>query len=134
MKRTFLSLFVIAVMAAFGSVMAQTGTNAPDQPAAAMPSSTASGTPVVQQDSPGTQPGTPAGDTVSQPATEKPATDQPATDTGTPAASGTAGRATRTGKLPATASNNPLLALLGVVSLAAFTILLVVRRRGDVRS
>jgi LPXTG-motif cell wall-anchored protein len=34
------------------------------------------------------------------------------------------------GTLPATASQNPLMAVIGALSLAAFTILLVARRRG----
>lgn len=131
MKRTFLSMVGIAMLAAFGNLMAQTptGSTTPDQPAVAAPSQTAPGTPVLQQDSPGTQPGSPADDTTSQPAAA-----QPAPDSGARAATGTAGHATHSGNLPATASNNPLMALLGAVALAAFTILLVVRRSGPARS
>ena len=127
MRRTFLAVFGIAALALAGSVFAQTGSGTTDQ--------TGSTAPAYQPP----PPADPAGGTGAQPATDT--TSQPAAapapapaGTGSSSSPGEAGTAAHAGKLPATASNNPLLALIGVLALGAFTILLVVRRRGSAQS
>jgi LPXTG-motif cell wall-anchored protein len=129
MKRILLTVFGIAALALAGSAFAQTGSGATDQQGTTAPSYQPP--PAGQGDGSGTQPAPaqPATDTTSQPDTAA----APA-DTGSSAPPREATTSGRSGSLPATASNNPLMALIGVLALGAFTILLVVRRRGAARS
>ena len=127
MKRILLAVFGIAALALAGSVFAQTGSGTTDQPGSTAPSYQ-SPPPADQGSGTGAQPAT---DTTSQSA----AAPAPApADTGSSTSPGEAGTTGHSKSLPATASNNPLLALIGVLALGAFTILLVVRRRGAAQS
>jgi LPXTG-motif cell wall-anchored protein len=127
MKRILLAVFGIAALALAGSVFAQTGSGTTDQPGSTAPSYQ-SPPPADQGSGTDAQPAT---DTTSQPA----AAPAPApADPGSSTPPSEAGTARHSGSLPATASNNPLLALIGVLALGAFTILLVVRRRGAAQS
>ena len=130
MKRILLTVIGIAALALAGSVFAQTGSSASDQQGTTAPSYQ-SPPPAEQGDSTGAQPAQtqPATDTTSQSGSAA----APA-DTGSTAPSSESGTSDHSKSLPATASNNPLMALIGVLALGAFTILLVVRRRGAARS
>jgi len=130
MKRILLTVFGIAALALAGSTFAQTGSGTTDQQGTTAPSYQ-SPPPAGQGDGTGTQPvpAQPATDTTSQPdAATAPA------DTGSSAPPREASTSGHSGSLPATASNNPLMALIGVLALGAFTILLIVRRRGAAQS
>lgn len=129
MKRILLAVFGIAALALAGSVFAQTGSGTTDQPGSTAPTYQPP-PPADQGSGTGAQPAT---DTTSQPAAAPAPTPMQA-GTGSSNAPGEAGTTSHSGKLPATASNNPLLALIGVLALGAFTILLVVRRRGAAQS
>lgn len=117
MKRTLLTLLSIAVLSAAGSLcFAQTDPGTAGQPGVSEPASATAGTPVIQDNPSGTQQG-------STPPSSPP-------DAASPTGDEAAGKAAHSGTLPATASQNPLMAVIGALSLAAFTFLLVARRRG----
>ena len=130
MKRILLTVFSIAVLAVEGSVIAQTNPGTTDQPGTTQPADQ-SPPPSGQGDSTGSTAGStpPATDTAAQPAAAPVPADSPSSSS--PKEASNPGRS---GSLPATASNNPLMALIGVLALGAFTILLVFRRRGAARS
>jgi LPXTG-motif cell wall-anchored protein len=132
MKRILLTVSGIVAltlaMTLAGSVYAQTGAGAGDQPAAAQTVQTPP--PGGSADNPGARSGqVPATDTTS-PSSAAPV--QAQADAPVPAKD--AGSSKHEGPLPATASDSPLMALIGVLALGAFTILLVVRRRGTANS
>lgn len=134
MNRSSLFLAVVVVLALAGSVFAQTAPGDADQPGTA---STQPGTsvPVVQGDSPDTQPTSPGpGDTTGTPSSE-PYAAQPPADGAPLKPDSTGGGVDQTQSgLPATASNNPLMLAAGVLSLLAFVTLLLYRRNRTARS
>jgi LPXTG-motif cell wall-anchored protein len=138
MKRILPSVFAIAALLLTGSVFAQTGSGTTDQTGTTAPSYQ-SPPPADQGNGTGAQPATdtpsqPASDTTASDTTSEPAAAPAPADTGSSKPASEAGTAGHSGSLPATASNNPLMALIGVLALGAFAILLVVRRRGAAQS
>jgi LPXTG-motif cell wall-anchored protein len=130
MKRLLLAVVGIVALALAGNAIAQTGSGTTDQTGTTAPTYQTP-PPAPQGDSSGTQPGStpPAADAAPQP-NSAPAPIETGSST-PPREASTSGRP---GSLPATASNDPLMALIGVLALGAFTILLVVRRRGAAKS
>jgi LPXTG-motif cell wall-anchored protein len=117
MKRTFLTLLCIATLSMVGAVcFAQTDSASTGQPGVNEPAPAPAGTPVIQDSPSGTQQGS--------------APPPSNSDVTPPTGDEAAGKAAQSGTLPATASQNPLMAVIGALSLAAFTFLLVARRRG----
>lgn len=128
--KKLLVLLGVLVLAGVGSVMAQTQP-APSEPAA--PGSPTGDQPAAPAPAPApssadTQP--PASDSAYQQSSAAPSPAQPARSEGQPQPT-IAGNA---GTLPATASNAPLLMVIGAASLAAFTGLLIYRRRRPLQS
>lgn len=115
MKKKLLVLFSVVVLAVAGSVMAQTEPAPAGEPAPAEP--TAPESPAAPMDS-GTQPSPAQPPAATSPSTGSPEAAQPA----------------QAETLPATASNAPLMMVIGALSLAAFTGLLIYRRRRPDRS
>lgn len=112
MKKLFILLSLV-VLAAAGSAFAQTDQPLTDQPTTDQPTATAPSPSDTQA---------PPSDSGSQPATAPSSASAGSTspDSAPPSQSGT---------LPATASDSPLLMAIGVAALAAFTGLLVFRKR-----
>ena len=112
MKKKLLVLFSVVVLAVAGSVMAQTEPAPAGEPAPAAPEAEA-----APMDT-GTQPSSAQPPEATSPSTGSPEAAQPA----------------QAETLPATASNAPLMMVIGALSLAAFTGLLIYRRRRTARS
>src|SRR5262245_32211311 len=129
MKRFLLIVLGIAALVTASSVFAQSGSGKTNPPGATAPTNQPT-PPAGQGDTPSAPTGqTPATDTTAPPAAGTPVQ----ADTGS-ATSGAAPAAHHATSMPATASNSPLMVVIGIVALLAFTILVVVRRRGAMRT